>query len=193
MARQSPDAEMLDLHERIRSDSAFDRVRMSGMRLVGGVGSYSPKVLVVDSAPGAVEKTNGRAFTGASGTILRSLIVDVAEFPLEDVWMTYAVKYWGGERAGVAEVEAARPHLRAEWRILGGPKLIVAVGTSAFCALRPGDEPFIRHVGEPVELKGGVTLWGQHSPVLGQVYPDRRDEMERQWEIMGAWYKEGQR
>lgn len=191
MARQSPDVEMADMYERIRNDPKFDRVRSYGLRLVGGVGSYSPKVLVVDSSPGAVEKTNGRPFTGASANVLRSLIVDVAGIPLDDVWMTYAVKYWGGARAGVDEVAAARPYLRAEWGILSRPKVIVAVGNPAFYALRPGNELFIRSVGEPTELNGGVTLWAQHNPVLGQVYPDRRDEIERQWEIMGAWYRGG--
>lgn len=193
MARRSPEIEIEELHERIRSDSAFDRVRRAGVRLVGGFGSYAPKVFVAYTAPGAVETTTGRPFTGASGKILKSLIVDVAGIPLDDVWMTYAVKYCGGDRATLEDTRAARRHLRAEWAILGGPKMLVGVGGTAFASLRPDDTPFIRSVGESVDLVNGVTLWAMHSPTYGMAYPDKQDTVERQWEIMGAWYRGGDR
>ena len=189
MARRSPEVEMADLYERIRNDREFDRVRRAGLRLVGGIGSYSPRVFIVASAPGAVEKTNGRPFSGASGTTLKSLIVDVAGFSLDEVWLTYAVKYWGGESAGTADVQAARPHVRAEWAIVGGPKVLVGVGSTAFATLRPDDTPFVRAVGDRMELQRGINLWGMHSPSYGLAYPDKRDTVERQWEILGAWYR----
>lgn len=189
MARQSPDVELEELYDRIRADDAFDRVRREGIRLVGGIGSYAPEVFVVGSAPGAVETTARRPFSGASGKVLRSLIVDVAGITLTDCWLTYALKYCGGLRAGTDEVASTRRHIRAEWSILGGPKVLVAVGSTAFAALRPDDTPFIRSVAEPVELKNGITLWGMHDPAYGIVYPEKRDMVERQWEILGAWYR----
>lgn len=189
MARRAPEAELEDLYDRIRADDSFDRVRREGIRLVSGFGSYAPKVFIVGSAPGAVETTNGRPFSGASGRVLRSLIVDVAGIPLDDCWMTYALKYCGGLKAGMDEVQATRRHIRAEWGILGGPKVLVGVGTSAFASLRPDDTPFIRSVGEPTELQNGITLWGMHDPSYGLVYKDKQETVERQWEILGAWYR----
>lgn len=190
MARRPVDAELQELWDRIRCDWRFDHLRKTGAALVAGVGSYAPKVFIVGDAPGAYENTTERPFTGASGSALQSLIVDVAEIPIKDVWQTYVVKYRCGTGRPSAHVLAQfREHVRAEWRILGGPKVVVTIGQAALLSMDE-NAGFIRNcAGEPRERPGGVTLWPMLDPQTGLDRKELRPLLEQHWEDFGKWMR----
>lgn len=191
MALRSPDVEIEDLWERIRSDWRFDHLRKTGALLVGGDGSYRPKVMVVGDAPGATEQTKRKAFSGASGRSLRSLMVDVAEVPPGDIWYTYVSKYRLPGFINAEMVQRWVPHLQAEWRILSRPRIIVVLGQAALMSFDSLPVRDIREVaGSPLEARNGTTIWPMLHPRLGQFSAQIRPTMEAHFEAFGEWYRE---
>jgi uracil-DNA glycosylase len=185
-----------DVYESIRGDRAFDHLRTEGIVLVPGEGSSRPKALIVGEAPGALENTQRRPFVGASGRVLRSLIKDTAQLDAADYFITNVVKYRppGNRTPEPAEIEAARPYLRQEWSALGRPRVMVAVGGTAFNALWPSDWARLggvaKYVGRPHEVKGGCKLWVMYHPAYGLRNASVRPEMEEHWERFGDWMRE---
>lgn len=199
------DGALADLHERIRGDAAFDHLRTDGIRLVPGIGAEEPLAMVVGEAPGATENENGEPFCGASGRVLDQLMAlagmsaregslrwrspgDVVGVPIPvNVWLTNAVKYRppGNRTPWFTEIAASVEHLRAEWRAIGKPRLIVCVGSVAATAI--GAHTPSRVVrGELYPLKGGVWVAYQFHPAYGlRGGPGRHATIERQWETMG--------
>lgn len=184
---------LADVYEAYRSDRAFDHLRTRGIILVPGEGSSQPNVFICGEAPGAVENTLGRPFVGASGSILRSLIKDCAELEPADYFITNVVKYRppNNRTPEWHEVEASRPHLRAEYAALGSPGVLVAVGGVAREALFPGlTGGVLKHAGQPKELPGGRTIWPMIHPRWAIGNKQRQAKLERHWIDFGIWYRE---
>lgn len=186
--------ELADIYEAYRGDKAFDHLRTEHIVLVPGEGSSQPNVLIVGEAPGATENTARRPFVGASGQVLRSLIVDAAMLSPKDWFITNTVKYRppGNRTPTPAEVAASLPYLRQEYAALGAPAAIVAVGGTAFAALRPPGVKggIMQHSGNPLTLSAGKALWPMIHPAYGLRNPHARPEMEQNWKDLGDWLRE---
>lgn len=187
---------LADVYEAYRSDRRFDHLRTAGIVLVPGDGSSRPRVLIVGEAPGATENTTRKPFTGASGRVLRSLITDVAGLEESDYFITNTVKYRppGNRTPTFEEVAYSVPYLRREWSALGRPKVLVAVGGTAFDALWPQDWArtggITHYAGKPRTVKGGCALWTMFHPAYGLRNAKVRPLMEQHWQEFGTWFRE---
>lgn len=190
MGRTRREQELQDLWERIRCDPALDTVRSrSGLKLVVGEGLASPKYFVVGEAPGANEARLGRPFIGQSGAVLNQLLA-LAQIDRErDCWVTNVVKYWpgpGNPTPGYAVQAAFKPHLLAEWRIVGRPRVIFAIGAVAHAAVHPQGYllSLSACVGKPFEAADGrTTVISMFHPAYGLRGNDaRKERLERDWD-----------
>lgn len=177
--------DLADIYEAYRSDPRFDHLREEGIVLVPGEGSSRPEILIVGEAPGATENTLRRPFMGASGQVLRSLIEDAAELRPEQYFITNTVKYrpHGNRTPSWGEVEASLPYLRQEYAALGSPRLIVAVGGTAYTALRPDGEMegIMVAAGEWLTISPKTSLVPMIHPAYGLRNRKIRPLLEQQW------------
>ena len=136
--------------ERIRADMA--RVcacgqSLAGATLVFGQGPVPSPVMVIGEAPGRDETRLGMPFVGKAGQFLISVLRDVFGLEREAFYITNVVKVWPTietrrkkTRKPTTEEEAVfMPFLKREIAVVG-PKVIIAVGRTAFAALVPGAE-----------------------------------------------------
>jgi uracil-DNA glycosylase len=182
-----------DVYEAIRNDPFWDYIRTHGVVLVPGEGAPQPRVMIVGEAPGATENTHVRPFVGASGKVLRSLIVSCAGLSLaDDVFITNVVKYRppGNRTPELGEIIRAVPYLRREWKAIGCPRVIVAVGGTAKNALAPYLPGITICAGQPFPQKGNSYIWPMLHPAYGLRNPDVRPKMERDWSALGDWIRE---
>lgn len=204
-------ATLIDLWAEIEEDESFAHLRTEGNRLVPGIGSYEPAVMIVGSAPGAMENTHGVPFCGASGTVVRDLMdtagLWVAEQPPDDddqgpsmnvgaaanTWLTYTLKYRPPGRAvTVGEMLRAQPYLRREWMILGRPRVMVALGATAWSALSPVTMGGVMSwAGQPMLLRDNKTwLYPMLHAEYGLQNADAQPKIERHWMQFGRWLDE---
>lgn len=187
----SAEADLERLWERVRLDPGFDHLREYDNPLVPGRGdSQSPRAFIVGEAPGAREALQRKPFVGPSGEVLSQLMA-LAGLSEEDCWITNVVKYRppGNRTPGVLEVINSQPHLRAEWRIVGKPKVIIPVGATAWQALASGDWTLLSlsSVAGQVLTSGSGSTTTYFCPMFHPAYGMRRgttvqDLMERHWE-----------
>ena len=109
---------------------------------VFGSGPAFPRLVLVGEAPGAQEDEQGLPFVGAAGRLLTSLLLS-AGLRREEVYITNVLKCRppGNRTPLPEEVEACKPHLEEQLRILQ-PELVVALGRVASSTL----------LGRPVNL-----------------------------------------
>jgi DNA polymerase len=185
---------LAEIYDAYREDPGFDHLRTTGIVLVPGEGASSnARVLIVGEAPGATENTAGRPFVGASGSVLRSLIVDVAMLRGKDYFITNTVKYRppGNRTPTWQEVAHSMPYLRAEFKAIGSPNVIVAVGSTAYGAFRPdpGRPGILTSAGKPQPIERGYLVPMIH-PAYGLRNKSIRPLMEEHWDRFGHWFRE---
>ena len=103
-------------------------------KVVPPEGSQNAKVFIVGESPGAEEVERGRPFVGVAGRRLMG-VLDSLGLAREDAYLTNAVKCYVGRRPTVQEIEACRPWLLRELRLVGKGKRVVALGKVAARAL----------------------------------------------------------
>jgi uracil-DNA glycosylase len=196
-----------DVYEVIRDDDRWDHLRAGGIVLVPGRGnSVDPLAMLVGEAPGANENLQRRPFCGPSGRVLTQLMALAGLYaePREygdnewsdtvgsNAFITNVVKYRppGNRTPTASEVMVGVEALREEWKAVGRPRLIVAVGATARAALTPV-ELRLKPGNWWAYSSGQTFVWVQYHPAWGLRQGDRgRATMERQWEAMGKWIKE---
>lgn len=185
--------DLVDVYDRYREDVAFRHLRAEGIRLIPGRGNeVDARIFMVGEAPGAVENTEGKPFVGKSGQVLKSLIEDVAEIPDGSYFITNTVKYRppGNRTPTTGETLAGRDYLRDEWKAVGKPKVLVAIGGVAFAAIGPGFGTISQFAGQMMARSGDTVLWPMFHPAFGLRNQAIRPKMERDWEWFGKWLKE---
>lgn len=144
------------LFHSLRSASA----RAAGFKpaaLVFGDGPVPCGVMVVGEAPGRDETRLGKPFVGRAGKFLISVIKEVFKTGREDFYITNVVKVWPTvetrrlktRKPTREEEEFFLPYLKKEIKIVG-PRVILAVGKTAFSNLAP-DKVFTPGVWVKVE------------------------------------------
>jgi len=106
--------------------------------LVFGRGSLQAQVMFIGEGPGEQEDRQGKPFVGKAGQLL-DRIITASELPSEQVYICNVVKCRppGNRLPAPAEVEACKPYLREQIRIIR-PKIIVCLGAlSAQTLIRP--------------------------------------------------------
>jgi len=103
----------------------------SRTQTVFGVGSSSPRLVVVGEAPGAEEDRTGEPFVGRAGALLTRMLAAIG-LAREDVYICNVLKCRppGNRAPRPDEVAACRPFLQEQLETLEAP-LLVAVGAHA--------------------------------------------------------------
>lgn len=202
----SREARLIDLYEQYRSDPhpALERLRSysPGVRLVPGEGSVRPRALIVGEAPGAYENTHGRPFIGASGRVLRVLMNQCGLYTTEhyeggagirkdaNTYITNSVKYRppGNRTPTDEEIDASRSYLRAEWKILGRPPVILTAGAPALYAILSRRAAVGKAAGVPVLLPDDKTwLYPMFHPSFALQHKTLRPAIAAQWNDFHDW------
>lgn len=183
-----------DVYESIREDPEWEHLRTTGIVLVPGEGAKRPKAMIVGEAPGASENTHRRPFVGTSGKVLRSLIVSCAGLSLtDDVFITNVVKYRppGNRNPTIREELCALPYLRREWKAIGCPRVLVAVGATAKNVLAAHLPSVTNSAGQAWPLAGERWIWPMLHPAYGLRNPGVQPQMEEDWTRLGEWIRGG--
>jgi uracil-DNA glycosylase family protein len=140
---------------------------------VFGEGPGNATLMFVGEQPGDQEDRAGRPFVGPAGRLLEEGLDEVG-IDRGEVYVTNAVKHFKFVRQELikrrlhkkpnsAEIRACNPWLREEIRLVG-PKLVVALGSTAAQTLLGNSFRVTRHRGEVV-----TSDWA--GPVLATVHP----------------------
>lgn len=179
---------------------------------VPGRGSRTPKVMLVGPAPSALDTAEKRCFSGLPGVCLESLMAlaglrlgwvgkqtglrvppECAEGLPPNAFLTLLVKYRHPKsgRPTLADEITSLDYLRQEWSLLGGPRVIVAIGDTVWKHLGPPVASSIHwSVGQEYLMKGNVSLWPMYHPNYGIKHAEMQEKMEEHWERFGAALRE---
>jgi uracil-DNA glycosylase len=146
-------------------------------------------LMLVGEQPGDVEDREGRPFVGPAGALLRELL-DEAGIPVEDVYLTNAVKHFKWQPSGkrrihdkpnASEVRACSHWLSLELAAVA-PELVVCLGATAAQALfgRSARVGLLR--GRPHSLPSGLTALVTLHP--SAVLRAREERAERRAELV---------
>lgn len=140
---------------------------------VFGEGAAGAVAVFVGEQPGDQEDRAGRPFVGPAGRLFDEAL-EAAGLDREAVYVTNAVKHFKfvrnqlikrrlHKKPSAAEVRACTPWLKEEVRLVG-PKVVVALGSTAAQALLGNRFRVTRHRGEVV-----ASEWA--GPVIATVHP----------------------
>jgi DNA polymerase len=125
---------------------------------VFGEGPQRARIMLVGEQPGDQEDLQGHPFVGPAGAVLRRALDD-AELPVDDVYLTNAVKHFKWKPRGrrrihdtpnEREIVACTPWVHAELALLR-PRALVCLGATASRALLGKDFRVTRDRGSFVE------------------------------------------
>jgi uracil-DNA glycosylase len=146
-------------------------------------------LMLVGEQPGDVEDREGRPFVGPAGTLLRELL-DEAGIPVEDVYLTNAVKHFKWRPSGKRRIHdkpnAAEVRACAHWLSLElvavAPELVVCLGATAAQALFGRSARVGQLRGRPHPLASGLAALVTLHP--SAVLRAREDRAERRAELV---------
>lgn len=146
---------------------------LAGQAPVFSSGPCDSPIMVIGEAPGREETREGRPFVGRAGRFFSEILEAALTLERDEIYITNAVKFWPvvetkrlkTRKPTAAEEALFHPCLMEEIRIVA-PRVIIAVGKTAFSALLP-DKEFIP--GRWAELKGVAVM-----PVYHPAYMLRR-------------------
>jgi uracil-DNA glycosylase family 4 len=208
-----------DVYADIKADPFWDYLRLPGINFVPGRGQPTrPVAMVVGEAPGATENKLLKPFCGPSGTVLDHLMAAaglraddnqdytaaVTGEQVANVWITNVVKYRPPHNAtpNLAAIWHAKDDLRAEYRALGNPPVIICVGGVAHNAIHPEASVLSvsyarsamykpRHPETGETMEKGPWIISQLHPAYGlRKGPKVQDIMTGDWADMGRMMRE---
>jgi uracil-DNA glycosylase len=146
---------------------------INATQTVFGEGAADAAVVFVGEQPGDQEDRAGRPFVGPAGRLFDEAL-DSAGLDRDLVYVTNAVKHFKfvrnelikrrlHKKPSTAQVRACSPWLREEVRLIG-PKVVVALGSTAAQALLGNSFRVTKHRGEVME-----SAWA--GPVIATVHP----------------------
>lgn len=121
--------------------------RFSGSRPVFGEGPVPCSLMVLGEAPGRDETRLGRPFVGKGGSFFIRVFEETLRIKRDRVYISNVLKIWPNVETkrlrtrapGKDEADFFLPFLKKEIEIVD-PKVILAVGKTAFSALLPDEE-----------------------------------------------------
>lgn len=175
---------------------------MSDVYVEGEGADRKPPIMIIGEAPGSEEQLRKRPFVGPSGRVLRQLMETAGiftgfapHFGEPNCWLTNTVKFRPStnNRAPFQhEIDSVRPLLRAEWKIIGRPRIIIPVGGVALYALVGKQVSILKHSGwvhtERSRLDGGkMWVWPMIHPAYALRNKQYQPLLEQDWEKLGRW------
>lgn len=181
-----------ELYDAYRCDPAFAGLRQEHIRLVPGIGTREPAALLVGEAPGATENLRQVPFCGPSGKLLRQLM-SLAGLSEENSYITNVVKYRPplNRTPTQQEVIDSLSYLREEYKLLGRPRLVVALGSVAKVALARDIKGSISNLAGTMIERKGTAYWFMFHPsyVLRQrnASSTMYEKARQHWVALGEW------
>lgn len=149
--------------------------------------------MVIGEAPGATEDTKLRPFVGRAGILLRFLMTGAS---LPPTWITNVVKFRpiGNRTPTDAEIESAKPYLRAEWEAIDCPKVIICLGNTPLTAVT-GRGGILNRAGKREEWDGSAYAPMHVWPMLHPSFVLRgkgnvKALAEKHWRALSDWLDE---
>ncbi|KQW28931.1 DNA polymerase [Rhizobium sp. Root274] len=146
---------------------------------VFGEGAEDAEVMFVGEQPGDTEDLAGRPFVGPAGRVFDEAI-SLAGIKRDGVYVTNAVKHFKHERRGkrrihmrpeAGEVAHCRWWLAKELDVVK-PKVVVALGATAYLALTGEAKPIAEVRGMPIPMQHGMILFVTTHPAAILRMPD---------------------
>ncbi|NPA27625.1 MAG: uracil-DNA glycosylase [Epsilonproteobacteria bacterium] len=139
----------------------------SRKRVVFGEGNIKSNLMFVGEAPGASEDEIGRPFVGRAGQLLTKMIENVLNIPRSSVYITNVVKCRPPNNRTPTKEEAlsCKPYLLKEIEIVK-PKLIVALGSTAYYYLTGDKTPISQVRGHIIDMKSYKLIATYHPSYL---------------------------
>lgn len=156
---------------------------------VPGEGAASSWIMFVGEAPGGQEDLEGRPFVGSAGRFLDELL-QVAGLRREEVFITNVVKCRppSNRAPRKEEVQACRPHLEAQLRIIR-PRLVCTMGAVALKSML-GIGSVTRARGKPI-LRNDVVYFPTLHPAASLYDPKLKDTLREDFDLLGRLVEEG--
>jgi len=139
----------------------------SRQKVVFGKGNPNSDIVFVGEAPGATEDSLGEPFVGRAGELLTNMIERVLERPRSSVYISNIVKCRPPNNRTPTPKEAltCRPYILKELAIIK-PKLIIALGATAFRYLTNDNTPISKARGHFFDYNGMKVLPTYHPSYL---------------------------
>ncbi len=157
MVKQSKQAQLEDIRQKITDDNPCPHLKDGATQLVFGEGSPDAEIVMVGEAPGKNEDLLGRPFVGAAGKFLDQML-EMIGLQREQVYITNIVKYRPPDNRDPypEEKTALMPYLEAQLDIIQ-PKLTVTLGRHSLNCFLP-DLSISQVHGQPKRYKNRVFL-----------------------------------
>ena len=135
--------------------------------VVFGEGDTNAELMFVGEGPGANEDATGKPFIGRAGELLTKMIENVLYIPRESVYIANIVKCRPPQNRAPNPKEAltCRPYLIKQIELVK-PKLIVALGATAYHYLSNDDTPISKIRGHLLEQKDYTIIPTYHPSYL---------------------------
>lgn len=161
-----------------------------GTQTVFGEGNRNAPIILIGEQPGDKEDLSGHPFVGPAGKVLDDALMQAGISP-DEVYKTNAVKHFKWVASGHrrlhkkpnrAEMEACRPWLEAELRLLH-PEAIVLLGATAAQSILGPDFKVTQHRGEAISTTLAPLMIATIHPSALLRMPDKskRDEERRRF------------
>ena len=139
----------------------------SRINVVFGEGNVYSNLMFVGEGPGATEDATGRPFVGRAGELLTKMIENVLYIKRSEVYIANIVKCRPPNNRTPLPKEAltCRPYLFQQIEIIK-PKLIVALGSTAYRYLTNDDTPISKIRGHIIDLKDFSLIATYHPSYL---------------------------
>ena len=135
--------------------------------VVFGDGNTDADLMFIGEAPGASEDSAGKAFAGRAGELLTKMIENVLHIPRQSVYIANIVKCKPPQNRAPNSKEAltCRPYLLKQIELIK-PKLIVALGATAYYYLSNDDTPISKIRGHLLTNKDYTIIPTYHPSYL---------------------------
>ena len=135
--------------------------------VVFGEGNTNAELMFVGEGPGANEDATGKPFVGRAGELLTKMIENVLHIPRQSVYIANIVKCRPPQNRAPSSKEAltCRPYLLKQIELIK-PKLIVALGATAYHYLSNDDTPISKIRGHLLEEKDYSIIPTYHPSYL---------------------------
>lgn len=134
---------------------------------VFGEGNLDSPIVFVGEAPGETEDNSGRPFVGRAGALLTKMIENVLHVERSDLYITNIIKCRPPNNAtpSHSEVLECKPYLEKQLQIIQ-PKLVVALGATAFSSLTGQNLAISKVRGELIDMNDYMLLATYHPSYL---------------------------
>jgi uracil-DNA glycosylase len=192
-------------HHVIRTGNEFD---LSDQYVPGEGAQRDCEVLIIGEAPGAQEEIRHRPFVGPAGRVLRQLMANALLYTddweneeqkcygVANTWLTNVVKFRPprNRKPTPEEITAFRWLLRTEWMVVGKPRVIVPVGSTALHAIFGKPMSILKVAGRPHKVHSRLSdmdlhIWPMVHPAFGLRNKAVQPLLEKDWNKLAEWRK----